>query len=83
MFLAVHNDLQVMAADIGNAYLHAKSKEKLYTVLGEEFGSLGGKVLIFDKGLYGLPSSGARFHEHLSDILRKMDFPPSKADPDP
>jgi len=75
MFLALHNKLQVMAADIGNAYLHVKTREKLYTVLGEEFGTLGGKVLIFDKGLYGLRSSGARFHEHLSDILRKNGFP--------
>ena len=32
------------------------------------------RVLGFDKGLYGLRSSGARFHEHLRDMLRKMDF---------
>ena len=69
-------------SDIGNAYLHAKTSEKLYTILGEGYGSLGGKILVFDKGLYGLRSPGARFHEHLSDILRKMDFFPSKADPD-
>ena len=31
------------------------------------------KTSVFDKGLYGLRSSGARFHEHLSDILRKID----------
>ena len=79
---AVHNNLKLLAADIGNAYLHAKTNEKLYTILPEEFGSIAGKVLVFDKGLYGLRSSGARFHEHLSDILRKMDFVPSKADPD-
>jgi len=58
-----------------------KTNEKLYTMLPEEFGSLAGKLLVFDKGLYGLRSSGARFHEHLSDILRKLDFVPSKADP--
>ena len=29
MFLALHNKLQVMAADIGNAYLHVKTREKL------------------------------------------------------
>ena len=37
---------------------------------------------MFNKGLYGLRSSGARFHEHLSDILRKTGFIPSKADSD-
>jgi hypothetical protein len=69
MFAAVHNNLKVMAADIGNPYLHAKTNEKLYTILSEEYGSLAGKVLIIDKGLYGLRSSGARFHEHLSGML--------------
>ena len=82
MFAAVNNNLKVLAADIGNAYLHAKTSEKLYTILGEEYGSLGGKILAFDRGLYGLRSLGARFHEHLGDILRKMDLFPSNADPD-
>jgi hypothetical protein len=82
MFAAVHNDLKVLAADIGNVYLHAKTKEKLHTVLGEEYGTLEGKVLVFNKGLYGLRSSGARFHEHLSDILKKLGFIPSKANLD-
>ena len=82
MFAAAHKNLQVAAADIGNAYLHAKTGEKLYTILGEESGSLSGVVIVFDKGLHGLRSSGVRFHKHLSDILKKMDFKPSKAEPD-
>ena len=47
IFAAVHNNLKVLAADIGNAYLHAKTNEKLYTILPDEFGSLAGKVLVF------------------------------------
>ena len=43
---------------------------------------MSGVVLVFEKGLYGLRRSDARFHEQLSDTLRKMDFKPSKADPD-
>jgi hypothetical protein len=43
---------------------------------------LSGKRLIIDKALYGLKSSSARFHEHLSVKLRKLEFIPSKADPD-
>ena len=38
--------------------------------------------MIIDKGLYGLKSSSARFHEHLSAKLRSMGFRPSKADHD-
>ena len=82
MFAAIQNSLKVIAANIGNAYLHAKTNEKLYTILGDDYGELSGKVLVFNKGLYGLRSSGARFHEHLSDILKKTGFIPSKADSD-
>ena len=89
MFAAIHNNLKVLTADIGNAYLHAKTKEKVYTILGKEYEGLGEefaniccKVLIFDKSLYGLKTSGARFHEHLSDTLRHLGFKPSKADAD-
>ena len=82
MFAAVHNNLKVLTADIGNAYLYANTKEKVYTVLGPEYGNLGNKTLLFVKSLYGLKTSGARFHEHLSDTLKKLAFKPSKADAD-
>ena len=51
MMAAVNNSLEVIAADIGNAYLHAKTKEKLYTVLDSDYGALGGKTLVFHKSL--------------------------------
>ena len=81
--LANMNDLLVCAGDIGNAFLYGKTREKVYVIAGPEFGpELEGKRLIIDKSLYGLKSSAARFHEHLSVKLRKMGFRPSKADPD-
>ena len=80
--IAAMNDLQVCAADIGNAFLYGKSREKAYVVAGKEFGDMQGKPLIIDKGLYGLRSSSARFHEHLSTKLRSMGYKPSKADTD-
>ena len=46
LFFAEHNDLEAMAADIGNAYLHAKTKEKVYIIAGPEFGpELQGRVI--------------------------------------
>ena len=48
MFAAIHNTLKVIAADIGNAYLHAKTNEKLYTILGDDYGELSGKVACMD-----------------------------------
>ena len=81
--LAQLNGLLVCAGDVGNAFLYGKTREKVFIVAGIEFGpELSGKRLIIDKALYGLKSSSARFHEHLSVKLRKLEFIPSKADPD-
>ena len=80
--LAEINGLMVCAADIGNAYLYGKTKEKVYVIGGIEFGKNEGEAMIIDKGLYGMQSSGARFHEHLSIRLRGMGYTPSKADPE-
>ncbi len=80
--LASMNNLDVCAADIGNAFLYGKTQEKVYIIAGAEFGPLQGKPLIVDKGLYGLRTSSARFHEHLAEKLRIMGYIPSLADPD-
>ena len=81
--LARMNGLQVCAGDVGNAFLYGKTREKLFVIAGPEFGpDIEEKRLIIDRSLYGLKTSAARFHEHLSIRLRKMGFKPSKADPD-
>ena len=80
--MAAMNDLKVMAADVGNAFLYGRTKEKVYIVAGPEFGKDAGKRMIVEKGLYGLKTSAARFHEVLSAKLRRMGFAPSKADAD-
>jgi hypothetical protein len=38
--------------------------------------------LIIDKSLYGLKTSPARFHEHLSESLLRLGFKKTKHDPD-
>ena len=77
------NNLSVCAADVGTAFLYGKTTEKVYVIAGPEFGpNIAGKRMVIDKGLYGLRSSSARFHEHLSTKLRVMGFLPSKADAD-
>jgi hypothetical protein len=82
IFLSELNGLQLWGADTGNAYLKAKTKEKVYIVGGPEFGELAGHTLIIDKALYGLKSSGARWHNRLFDILRELGWQVSKADND-
>jgi Reverse transcriptase (RNA-dependent DNA polymerase) len=69
VFLAELNGLDLWGADVGHAYLEAKTKEIVYIVGGPAFGELEGRALIVDKELYGLGSSGFRWHERLADIL--------------
>jgi hypothetical protein len=73
-FLSVHNDLELWGADIGNAYLEAKTKEKLFIVAGPEFGNREGHILIIRQALYGMKTSGKRWHERFSDVLRSEGF---------
>ena len=74
IFLAELNRLQLMQGDIGNAYLESYTQEKVYFTAGPEFGHLAGHNYIIDKALYGLRSSGLRFHERLSTVLRQFGF---------
>ena len=76
------NNLSACAGDIGNAFLYGRTREKVYIIAGLEFKELGGWILLIDKSLYGLRTSGARFHEHLSVKLSKLGFHPTKANPD-
>jgi hypothetical protein len=82
-FLGELYGLSCCACDIGNAYLYGKTKEKVQVTAGPEFGAkLHGKNLIIDKSLYGLKTSAAKFHEHLSKSLLRLGFKKTKHEPD-
>ena len=53
MVLAELINLQLWGADVGNAYLQALTKEKLYIVAGPAFEELQGHVFVMYKALYG------------------------------
>ena len=80
--IAALNDLQVKASDVQNAYLASPCEEKIWTVLGTEFGQDAGKKAIIVHALYGLKSSGGPFSRHISDCMRNLGYTPCKADPD-
>ena len=65
-----------------NAYLEAKTTEKCYIIGGPEFNDREGHILVIHKALYGLRSSGARWHDKFADVLRDLGFEPCKAEPD-
>ena len=74
MFLAELNKLLLWGGDVGNAYLEALTKEKLYIIAGPEFGELRGHILIIYKALYGTRTGGACWHDKLFDTLQHMVF---------
>jgi hypothetical protein len=81
--LAALNDLDILAADVQNAYLNAPTTEKVYTTAGEEFGAdKKSRPVIIVRALYGLKSSGARWQDHMANTLRDGGYESYKADPD-
>ena len=78
------NGLELLGADITQAYLEALTKEKIYFLAGREFRSFGleGHTLVLVKALYGLKSSGLAWNQHFAVTLRAEGFVPSFADPE-
>ena len=74
------NRLRIIIGDVGNVYLEALTKERLYIVAGPKFGDLEGCFFIVQKALYGLSTSGARWAEQLEYSLRNLGFLLSYAD---
>ena len=68
--------------DIENAYITAPCTEKIWTILGPEFGSDAGKSAIVVHALYGLKNAGASFRNHLADCMTHLGFTPCLDDPD-
>ena len=72
IILAKINDMKVLAADIGNAYLEATTKEKYI------YEELQGHILVIHKALYGLKSSGLRWSQRIHDMMLELNFTPCK-----
>jgi hypothetical protein len=80
--LAALNDVNLLATDIGNAYLNAEPREKVYTTAGPEFGELQGCPVLIVRALYGLKSSGAAWRSNLANTLHQLGYKSCLADPD-
>jgi hypothetical protein len=52
--LASLNNLDLVSVDIGNAYVNADCREKVYAIAGPEFEEFEGRTVIIAKALYGL-----------------------------
>jgi len=84
MLIAALNDLDIDAADIGNAYLNAPPKEKVYIKCGPEFGpEFEGQHADIVRALYGLKSSASSWRSFLAQVLAEdLNFTMCRADND-
>lgn len=82
VLLAELNGLKLMTADVESAYLLAHTKEKICFIAGKEFGDHAGDLMVIDRACYGLRTSGKRYHDFFYDVMQKLGFQPSLADPD-
>ena len=80
--VATLNDLDAMSADIGNAYLNAPNKEKIWTVTGHEFGTDKGAMFTKTQALYDLKPARATWRTSFAQALAQLEFQPTQGDPD-
>ena len=81
--LAALNGLEIMSADIQNAYLQAPISEKYWTICGPEFGpDLMGCKAHIARALYGTKCAGRDFRNHLRSCMELVNYESCPADPD-
>ena len=74
--------MTIFSCDIGNAYLNARCREKIWTEGGTEFGTEKGMVMIIARALYGLKISGAAWRAKIAETLMSLGYKSSEADAD-
>lgn len=82
--LAEMNGLDILEADISNAYLNSPCKEKVHVKVGSElFGRINeGRYAVIVRALYGQKTAGTSWREHLSATIQtEFKFKPSRGDP--
>ena len=81
LLIAALNDLDVLGANVQNAFLTAPNKEKVWMIAGPEFGPEEGKTFLVVKALYGLKSASFSLRSFMAEKLSEMGFQSSLADP--
>ena len=80
--IADRDKLNVLCGDVGNAFINAPTKEKVYSRAGPEFGDKEGCIVVLRKALYGLRSSAKQWRLIFADYLRSLGFVPTRYDRD-
>ena len=80
LLIAALNDIDLLSADVQNAFLTAPVLEKVWLTAGPEFGPEQGKNMIVVRALYGLKSASASFRSFMARKLDDMGFKSSRGD---
>jgi hypothetical protein len=67
-------NLFIMVGNNSSAYLDAFTVEKACSLAGTEFGPLSEHLWNIARALYGLRTSGSRWHDQFADIMRLIGF---------
>ena len=71
--IAVMNNLDVRMVDISCAFLQSKTKEKLYTRGGIEWGEeIAGRVLILAKSVYGTKTAAQAWFKEFTEAIENF-----------
>ena len=79
--LAALNHLDILAYNIGNAYLKP-CREKVWFLGGDEPDNYKGNIFVIARALYDLKYSAAVWHTKISKAFQAMDFVSTQEDPD-
>ena len=82
LLLAALNEVDVKVINVLNAYITMPVTERIWKVLGPEFGIDARKRAVIVRTLYGLKSAGAAFHAHLAACMHEIGFTSCLANPD-
>ena len=82
LLIAALNGLDILGADVQNAFLTAPNREKCWIKAGPEFGHEEGKIFLVVRALYGLKSASFSFRSFAAEKLDQMGFTSSTADSD-
>jgi len=83
--LAALNEVDILAGDVGNAYLNAPAKERVHVTIKDNiFGPENkGKTAVIVRALYGLKSAGNSWRQHFATKIREeLGYQPCEADQD-
>ena len=78
----VLNRLDILAADIRNAYLQAPSSQRDYIVCCPEFGTENMECMLIHRASYGRKSAGKDFWNHSRSCMQHFNLKSCPADPE-